>query len=452
MLLLHISDIHFRFNEIIGPDDPNRGLRNDLIHDVRGMRDKIAGNVEMILLSGDIAFAGHEKEYEFAYEWLEKELCPAAACAIENVFVIPGNHDVDVKAEAGPASMHARASLRATAADKLDAELRKWLRDPGSANVIFKPIENYNRFAARFQCSIGPYTLTKDGTIAKDSAHPFTTRDLKLNDGSVLRLWGFNSVIVSDLSDKKDEMLVDPAAAQIEREDGVTHLVMCHHPFNWLRNGKPFEDRIDAVAKIHLFGHEHTLRVDEGKHFVRIRAGAMQPARDERSWKPGYNWIDVSVAEAEQKRSLTVKIWVRMHETDRFLAVPDRNDNDIWHEQFDLPSWELPTAMPPGSVVAKPAKTPAAVPEPQPAAGRIEEVPMTPPVPSVTLRTVTVKFFKLKEHEQRRLIAKMKLDRDGDRDLKDYELATTAVRRASDGGMLDVLDSAIEALLSQGGR
>lgn len=31
-------------------------------------------------------------------KWLEEELCPVASCAIENVFVIPCNHDVDVKA------------------------------------------------------------------------------------------------------------------------------------------------------------------------------------------------------------------------------------------------------------------------------------------------------------------------------------------------------------------
>lgn len=451
MLLLHISDIHFKFSEIVGPDDPNRGLRNDLIQDVRHMREKIGRNVEIILLTGDIAFAGHEKEYEFAYEWLEKELCPAAGCSIENVFVIPGNHDVDVKAETGPASMHARASLRATPAEKVDDELRKWLRDPDSANIIFKPIENYNRFAAKFLCSIGPYTMNKDGSIAKDSARPFTTRDLELNDGFILRLWGFNSVIVSDLSDKKDEMLVDPAAAQIERQDGVAHLVMCHHPFNWIRNSQPFEDRINSVAKIHLFGHEHTLRVEEGKHYVRIRAGALQPARDERSWKPGYNWIDVSVPEeAEQKRSLVVKIWVRAHETDHFLAVTDRDNNEIWDERFELPKWQRPTVVTRAPAIAKPAAEAAA--EPKPAAQKVEEVPMMTPVPPVNVRTVTVKFFKLKEHEQRRLIGKMTLDRDGDRDLKDYQLATTAVRRAAEGGVLNALDSEIDALLSQGGR
>jgi hypothetical protein len=51
-----------------------------------------------------VAFAGKAAEYDFAYEWLERELCPAAGCMIENVFVIPGNHDVDRNAEAGPAN------------------------------------------------------------------------------------------------------------------------------------------------------------------------------------------------------------------------------------------------------------------------------------------------------------------------------------------------------------
>jgi hypothetical protein len=123
-----------------------------------------------------------------------------------------------------------------------------------------------------------------------------------LNDGSTLRLWGFNKVLVSDATDDERRMLIDPAAAQIEARDDVCHVVMAHHPFNWLKNRKAFEDRCNAVAKIHLFGHEHTRRVDEGKRYLRIRAGAMHPDRDEPDWKPGYNWIDVTVDRVDGKR------------------------------------------------------------------------------------------------------------------------------------------------------
>ena len=128
MLLLHISDIHFKQGEAGDPDDPNLGLRDDMIQDVLFMRAKIGRPADAILISGDIAYAGKVKEYDFAYDWLDSQLCPAAECSIEDVFVIPGNHDVDLKAETDPASLFARSSLRSMAADKVDDQLRKWLR------------------------------------------------------------------------------------------------------------------------------------------------------------------------------------------------------------------------------------------------------------------------------------------------------------------------------------
>ncbi len=49
------------------------------------------------------------------------------------------------------------------------------------------------------------------------------------------------------------------------------------------------------------------------------------------------------------------------------------------------------------------------------------QVPETPimqtPAP-VSVRSVTLKIFKLREHEQRRVISQMKLDRAGDRNLR----------------------------------
>ena len=283
MLLIHLSDVHFKASNAGQPDDPNGGLRSDLLEDIRHMRSTIGRPADCMLISGDIAFAGLEAEYNFAYRWLEKDLCPAAGCAIENVFVIPGNHDVDRHAAQAPAQKGARGDLRRRTADEVDDELRLYLRDKLSAQVLFDPIENYNRFAAKFLCALGPYAATADATgtsgVVEGSSRPFATRDLRLNDGSVLRLWGFNSVLVSDAANSEGQMLLDPAAAQIPAEVGVTHLVMCHHPFNWLKNRTGFQDRIEHVAKLQLFGHEHTRRVEDNRRFLRIRAGALQPAQ-----------------------------------------------------------------------------------------------------------------------------------------------------------------------------
>jgi hypothetical protein len=444
MLMLHISDIHFKHGEVGEPDDPNRGLRDDMIQDVKYMRKRL-GPPSMVLLSGDVAYAGRKEEYDFAYSWLENELCPAAGCAIEDVLSIPGNHDVDLKAEAGPSFKAARRDLRATKAAKIDDELRTWLHDPSSSQVLFSPLENYNRyFAAKLLCAIGPYNIKgPDGKVVPNVSKPFVMRDFELNDGSLLRVWGFNSVLVSDLSDAENSMLVDPAAAQITRADNVAHLVMCHHPFNWIKNRRAFQDRMDGVVQLQLFGHEHTERVEENRYFVRIRAGALQPERDAPGWKPGYNWIDASTADVDGRRKLIVKVWVRGHEVDHFIAIPDRNQNEVRENSFDLPAWRRPEQA------AAVEKSEDVVVE---AISQALELPMFEPAKPVTVRSVATKIFRLKEPEQRRLIAKMKLDETGDNELKDYEVAVAAVRRAAQREQLGELDREIDAILSDEGR
>lgn len=442
MLFLHLSDIHFRQAESGEPDDPNQGLRSDLIRDVRTMRARIGRSADGVLLTGDIAFAGKAAEYDFAYQWLENDLCPAAGCGIEGVFVVPGNHDVDRKAEGGPAFLAARNQLREIGAKDADTEIRKWFRDRTSADVIFGPIENYNRFAAKFLCALRPYIeteATREGTDVP--GRPFASRALRLDDGSELKLWGFNTVLISGADDKEGRMLIDPAASQIPADDGVTHLVMCHHPFGWLKNKQAFEDRVNAVAKIQLFGHEHTRRVEENKRYLRIRAGAVHPDRDDSDWKPGYNWIDVSVEKEGEKRHLNVKLWVRMYDVAQFQAIHDPDNKEIWENRFDLPNWSPPM---------KPATTDQRA---EVKTVQVLERPMSTEGPSpVTVRTVTIKLFKLAEHEQRRVITRLELDKEGDRDLKDYELAINAVRRSQEQGKLQRLNDLVDKLLAaQGG-
>lgn len=434
MLFVHLSDIHFKKTEVGQPDDPNLALRSDIIRDVHRMQNDIGRHADGVLLTGDIAFGGRAEEYAFAYKWLEERLCPAAKCKIDDVFVIPGNHDVDRNAENDIAQNMAREALRAKPASQVNGYLRQWMRSRIASDVIFGPIQEYNRFAAKFLCLLRPY-IDNDGTEDL-AARPFARRDLKLNDGSTLRLSGFNTVLVSDITDDKDRMLIDPAAAQIEEEDGVCHMVMAHHPFGWLKNGRDFQDRCEKVAQIQLFGHEHTRRVEEGRYFLRIRAGAMQPDRDEPEWKPGYNWIDVAVDGTGGNRKLVVKVWVRQFETNNFLAVPDRNGKPIWENSYDLPEWTAPE-----SPVVQVVKAEVSAPV-------LESPTMPTSAPPPTIRSVTIKLFKLKEHEQRRVITLLNLDRPGDREMKDYELVVAAVKRSESQGTLPEMDRLIDRTLA----
>ena len=110
---------------------------------------------------------------------------------------------------------------------------------------------------------------------------------------------------------------------------------------------------------------------------------------------------------------------------------------------IELPEWHAPTMnatapLEPAQVVSQQAAD--------------VEVPVTPTsAASVTVRSVALKFFKLKEHEQRRVIVQLELDDATDRNLKDYELAIAAVRRSAQRGRLAELNDKIEAVIASHG-
>lgn len=64
MLLIHLSDIHFRKGEIGTTMDPNAHLRGELLRDARLQCERIGANPDAILVSGDVAFAGDPEESE----------------------------------------------------------------------------------------------------------------------------------------------------------------------------------------------------------------------------------------------------------------------------------------------------------------------------------------------------------------------------------------------------
>lgn len=429
-LFVHLSDIHFRSKELKRDDDPNGALRDDIVEDVKRMRAKISRAADAILISGDIAFAGAQEEYEFATDWLKGLLCPAAGCSMDDVFIIPGNHDVDRGKTASRMHADARETLRRLNGDAADGVLREYLSDPTSSQLIFAPLENYNAFAAQFECAIGPY---KD---ERPELKPYVRRSWTLNDGSKLMLWGFSSVLVSDGLDAVDNMFVDPMGAQIRREEGVTHAVMCHHPYNWLRNGGTFKERLEAVTHLQLFGHEHTRRIEEGRRFTTIRAGAVQPERDDPNWDPGYNWIELSVeTKSDEERWLNVGIWVRKWEGHRFIAVPDPDDNERWSVPHQLSKWKKPVEVP---IAAS-----GAIADDRSLAMNTDEAAAGTPDEPLRSTTVVRNLLELSEHDQRRIIGELRLDQDGDQGLKRWQFVLAAVNRANKKGLLEALNDKV---------
>jgi len=288
-----------------------------------------------VLVTGDVGFAGKRDEYDIAREWL-RALCANLGCPEQNVWTVPGNHDVDQhEIKEGKVLRSFRSEVRDVELERLDDCLRDWLSD-GSGPQLFRPFRNYIDFAGTFECDLG---------VERLSWH----KDLFLNDGSTLRLLGLNSAMVSDDSDDDGEnkLVVGAAQLRLEREQGVEYLVMCHHPPQWLRDADRFNDLVNSRSHLQLFGHKHKQRIETVNQSLRLYAGALHPDRTEMGWDPRYNVLTCEVTGAGENRKLAVSVYSRVwSDTEtKFVADGDDKGNPERNYTFEIGAWSPPTRM-----------------------------------------------------------------------------------------------------------
>ena len=94
MKILQISDIHWTKRKHW--NDDFAGMKKRFLEDVKEYIE--AGNeIDYLFICGDIAFKGFAEEYEKALEYIDS-ICKIIGRKREDVFVVPGNHDLNRKA------------------------------------------------------------------------------------------------------------------------------------------------------------------------------------------------------------------------------------------------------------------------------------------------------------------------------------------------------------------
>lgn len=384
--LLHLSDIHF--NKWSGQDwDLDSDLRNQLTADAMALRQEL-GHFDGAVVTGDIAFSGDRRQFDVALEWLE-ELSDRCGFPLSNVWVTPGNHDVD-RTRAGVARVSdARRVLRSR-----ERRVDEVLRDHDYAPVFYEALQEYNHFASNFDCQLEP-------------SRPTWQFGLGLNDGSELVLVGLNSVLVSGPDDHQDtgKMVLGPVAQLMPPDSGRVYMTLAHHPLTWLVDHDTVNDELQARARIQLFGHTHDPVVQQIDNCLRIVAGATHPERSESGWEPRYNAIQMQVMGEWNARTLEIRLHQRVWRRKRLCFGPCHERTETPPEVFSLslPSWSAP----------KPA------PEPSPdlvaplTSAQSDSVPNTVAAEEVTpvdpYRALVRKFLALSIHSRHRVLVEVGL-------------------------------------------
>ncbi|MGF6721286.1 putative phosphodiesterase [Paraburkholderia sp. GAS41] len=293
LAFVHISDIHFgqeKGGQTVVDDD----VKDSIVEDCRNAFALLpADTIRGVIATGDIAYSGKEAEYTQAGIWFDK-LTAAIGCLRSNVFIVPGNHDID----RAKISENCEEMLKSIASEG-DAKLDKYLETEADREQLFHRFDDYRLFAQAYDCPIDD-----DGGLAGD--HPLT-----ISEGRVLRFVGLNSALICGASDKKGNLLLGMRQRVVQRNiDGEELVVLMHHPLDWLLDSEDVSNYLRSRARVVVSGHEHMassklVTAHDERKVLMISAGAtVPPAREGKRYC--FNIIKFDWNECEE--NLTVRI------------------------------------------------------------------------------------------------------------------------------------------------
>lgn len=421
LVLVHLSDIHFLGWSGTSFHDLDADVRNELLRDAAKLTKEI-GAATGVLVTGDIAFSGQRAEYDRAASWL-LEFCRAIGCPDERVSVVPGNHDVDRKTANSKVTKTFHESIRSKRGPAIDSELREILSDAQSAGALLAPLTDYNTFAARFQCSVS-------------AEKPYWERDLVLACGTVVRLRGLCSALVSNEHDTRSNIVLGTAQVSVPRIDGVEYLTLCHHPPDWLEDQDAVVSHLESKVRIQLFGHKHSRRVQAINETLRVTAGAMHPEREQGDWEPTYNIIEI---ERRDDQRIGVRLFQRRwHKTDCcFVADHDSNTGKP-HREYLWQNCARPVRNEKRAADA-PEMTPAELAVSDVVAAKTTAKDSDAMAPPNYERRLTYRFLTLPFRHQIAVAQSLNVLTDEDRALSEEALFRELFRRAVESGLLGKL-------------
>lgn len=431
MLMLHISDIHFKSPECLDPFlDPDFAIRAIMMQDLAQQVSEL-GNIGAILVGGDIAYKAAQDEYDSALNWLQ-QLAAISGCPKERIFVVPGNHDVDrgyiKKHVSTQAAQHHIASA---SRDNRERRLRQQLADDAGGQSLLAPHAEYNVFAARFGCQIWP-------------AKPFWHQDLALEGGVTLRIYGLTSTLLSGQNGEDDAqggLYLSPLQTALIPTPNTVNLVLVHHPTDWLDDRDAVEDDLTSRARFHLFGHKHRQRAILGQ-YVRVGAAAVNPSRNEHPYDPGYNLIRLEVAGQDNDRKVLVELRQRHLQDNPECFVPrlDLDRNGISKAVIPIPL--VPNFPAVSGATALPAQSRNA------AEGRIALPDAEAAMGETDTRDLLYRFWALTSSQRRSIAQELRLLEEGEMKLPEPERYGRALIRAGQRNLINEVAAAVARLES----
>lgn len=230
-----------------------------------------AAPLDLIFVVGDIAYSGKPKEYHKAKDFFDK-LISAAQIRKEQLFMVPGNHDVDRST--------GRWLLRGlTDAEQSHGFFTDLMDDKERAFHLRKFAAFHEFHDDYFKCCDARYLLKN----SKGSCADVITVDVRGTKIAVLRV--NSAIFAQDDEDERVKMwighpCVDRAVTQLP-EDAIFRIALMHHPIGSMHQEDQGYPELCRAVDFVLTGHTHQqateLVIDEisGSKVLRCNSGSV---------------------------------------------------------------------------------------------------------------------------------------------------------------------------------
>ncbi len=245
---LHISDFHVSDNEDEYFD--NNEIFKELINDIELWRTNNNQSIDIIFITGDIAYSGLMKEYEKAIDRINP-IIEKCGCSKSNVYIIPGNHDVDLN----KISQEEKELITEDLLGKID--INHEIIKNASSKYILDKFSYYIDFVEKINPEI-QWKKTKYGTLK-----PWYSKCIEVK-GIPIRITGLTSVLLTDkkiqgIGNNVYTIITQLKDALKEHDDKEFSIVLSDHPFDTLRYKEKNEvdNILGKYGMLHLYGHTH---------------------------------------------------------------------------------------------------------------------------------------------------------------------------------------------------
>ena len=363
---LQISDIHF--SNQAGGDDDYAQMKSKFLEDIAKCY-KEKGNIDYVLICGDIAYAGTEAQYKEARSFIDA-ICASIECSGENggnVFMVPGNHDKKRDVYTRTRFMLRESLLKKNALKHL---LSSKVNEPMAVGILYAPFKQYYKMAADYtsisdiarKSVVFPESDQETGGVPRfESGDNMFWSELIGHLKSIpVTLHGSNTSLLSDKDDGESKSLIagkqhlqmlPTQAYNVTTKENEIHILMLHHPMSEIIEGDKIEKDIDSRFQLQFYGHMHK-QSSLCNNVVKIYSGALQPPEadvmdEDNEYFPVYNIIELEVEDEEGKPCLKVDVFSRKWDGVKFDEYEEETkagkdamkvllpENDSWKKTME---------------------------------------------------------------------------------------------------------------------